>query len=210
MQRLQESKEQDKNEEENPTVIFMNGADAAAIPQMRTIGLYGSIDEEKCGEVVYLMYTMYNSAKVLEEDGTTSIDPFELVISTWGGDAAEMFSVYDVMRMIKREVPIKTFGIGKVMSAGVLLLAAGTKGERKIGKHCRVMIHSVSSGHAGELHNLKNELEELQVTQEKYIEALAQETDMTKAYIKKLMNKKLNVYLTAQEAVDLGIADIIV
>ena len=210
MHSLDEKSEEKTKEEDKQTVIFMNSSADTGAPEMRTIGLYGPVDEEKCGEVVYLMYSMHNSAKVLEEDGTVTIDPFELVVSTWGGDAAEMFSVYDVMRMIKKEVPIKTFGIGKVMAAGVLLLAAGTRGERKIGKHCRVMIHSVSSGHAGELHNLKNELEELQVTQEKYIDALAAETDLTRAYIKKLMNKKLNVYLTAQEAVDLGIADEII
>ena len=42
-----------------------------------------------------------------------------------------------------------------------------------------------------------------------YVQALADETNMSEAYIKKLMNKKTNVYLNAEEAVNLGIADII-
>ena len=42
-----------------------------------------------------------------------------------------------------------------------------------------------------------------------YIQALAEETDMTEKYIKKLMDRKTNVYLDAEEAVNLGIADII-
>ena len=33
---------------------------------------------------------------------------------------------------------------------------------------------------------------------------------MTKTYIKNLLKKKLNVYISAEEAVDLGIADTIV
>ena len=69
------------------------------------------------------------------------------------------------------------------------------------------MLHSVVSGHSGELFNLENELEEAQHTQTSYIKALAQETDMTEKYIKKLLGKKINVYLTAEEAVELGIAD---
>ena len=93
------------------------------------------------------------------------------------------------------------------MSAGVLLLAAGAKGKRRVGRHCRIMLHSVVSGHSGELFNLENELEEAQHTQTSYIKALAQETDMTEKYIKKLLGKKINVYLTAEEAVELGIAD---
>jgi ATP-dependent Clp protease protease subunit len=114
------------------------------------------------------------------------------------------------MRVVQEQCEIHTLGIGKVMSAGVLLLAAGSKGKRRVGRHCRVMLHSVSSGHIGELHNLKNELEEVQIMQNNYISALATETDMTEKHIKNLINKKVNVYLTAQEAVDLGIADEVV
>ena len=104
-------------------------------------------------------------------------------------------------------------GVGlprKVMSAGVLLLAAGTKGRRKIGQHCRVMIHGVNSGHSGYIADMENEFAETKFTQKQYVAALAAETDMTPAYIRKLMGKKTNVYLDAQQAVDLGIADIIV
>ena len=72
-----------------------------------------------------------------------------------------MFSVYDMMRMIRDEIPICTFGRGKVMSAGVLLLAAGSKGERRIGKNCRVMIHGVISGQDGHIADVENEFSEI-------------------------------------------------
>ena len=96
------------------------------------------------------------------------------------------------------------------MSAGVLILAAGTKGKRKIGKYCRVMIHSAIAGNHGSLPNLVNELEALQQTQDAYINALADETKMTKEDIKNMLERKVNVYLSAEEAVELGIADIII
>jgi len=89
-------------------------------------------------------------------------------------------------------------------------LASGTKGERRIGRHCRVMIHGVVSGQQGHIADVENEFEEAKSTQKLYISALASETNMTQKYIKKLMDKKTNVYLNAQEAVDLGIADIII
>ena len=58
--------------------------------------------------------------------------------------------------------------------------------------------------------DIENEFSETKLTQTMYIKALALETDMTQKYIKKLMDKKTNVYLDAEEAVNLGIADIIV
>ena len=96
------------------------------------------------------------------------------------------------------------------MSAAVLVLAAGTKGKRKIGKYCRVMIHSVIGGSSGALHDLKNEMKEIQVIQDMYIDALASETKLTKKKLKDMFSKNVNVYLSAEEAVKYGIADIIV
>ena len=69
------------------------------------------------------------------------------------------------------------------------------------------MIHSVLGANQGSLHNLENEIDEVRDVQERYIEAMAQETNMTKRYLKKILDRKLNAYFTADEAVELGMAD---
>ncbi len=43
-----------------------------------------------------------------------------------------------------------------------------------------------------------------------YIKALVEETNLTEKQLKVLLKRKTNVYLTAEEAVEYGIADIIV
>ena len=96
------------------------------------------------------------------------------------------------------------------MSAGVLLLAAGTKGKRKIGKNCRVMIHSVMGGNHGSLHNMLNEMEAIEQLQDMYCDALIENTKLTKTKLKNMIERKVNVYLSAEEAVELGIADEII
>jgi len=121
-----------------------------------------------------------------------------------------MFAIYDAMRMVREDCVINTFGMGKVMSAGVLLLAAGTKGKRTIGKNCRVMIHSVIGGVHGGFHNVENEMDEIRGVQSQYIKMHASETDMTQAQLKKMLQRKVNIYLSAEEAVEMGIADVVV
>jgi len=191
-----------------------------------TIALIGDISEETSNEVLfsllllkqknteeYLTTVLSMDEEQLSEQDLQQIKPnIDFYISTNGGSADEMFAIYDVMRMIKDEGvnTISTYGIGKVMSAGVLLLASGTKGKRYVGKHCRVMIHSVIGGHVGPMHQLESEFEEVKKIQDTYIKSLAEETEMTEKYLRNLLKKKTNVYLTAQEAVDLGIADEIV
>lgn len=176
----------------------------------RIIGLFGSVEEERAGELCYHLITMSEPPALIEDEEPEKPDDITFYVSTYGGSADDMFSIYDVMNFAKTRCDIVTCGLGKVMSAGVLLLAAGTKGKRKIGKNCRVMIHAVTAGNVGTVHNLANELDEIQNLQEAYIDAIVENSNFTKRGLKKLMDRKVNVYLSAEEAIEHGIADILI
>lgn len=174
-------------------------------PEVRSIVLFGEIEEEKAADVCVGLLML--SQPKPEQD---EVKPIDLYISTYGGNADDMFAIYDVMNMTKAKCEIHTIGIGKVMSAGVLLLANGTVGKRKVGKNCRVMIHSCNAGSVGDIHNLKNEMSAIQHQQDQYINALVQASSMTKRQLNRLLDRKVNVYLTAEEAIEYGIADEII
>lgn len=185
----------------------------------RVVPVIGDISERMALEVISGLVTLKETGtkKVLSDPSDMNSEvvekilPIEMIISTFGGSALDMFGICDLMRVIQEDgCPIVTVGIGKVMSAGVLILASGTKGARQIGRNTRVMIHSVIGGTHGDIHNIQNEVEEIKWIQERYIDTLVRETDMTKRMVKKLLDKKVNVYLDAQQAVDYGIADIII
>ena len=183
----------------------------------RTFGLYGDVDEDVAASVIYALLSLRESGIKTEivqddEDETkeeivTTHEPMTMMVSTHGGVAHEMFAIYDTMRMVQETCDIETIGMGKVMSAGVLLLAAGTKGKRRIGRNCRVMIHPVAAASMGDLIDIENETKEIKVLQKQYVTELVNNTKLTVPQIKKMMKKKLNIYLSAEEAVKLGIAD---
>ena len=203
----------DKEEKEEPKLIIIDPASLALAEENESnsymMGLFAAVEEEKIAELVhaFLMVAEENTKK--EEDDRKPIDFY---LSTYGGSADDMFALYDVMRIIqeKDEQVIRTVGLGKVMSAGVLLLAAGTKGERKIAKNCRIMIHSVVGGNQGDLHNMLNEMEAIEQLQQMFVNCLVSETKMTKSRLKKILDRKVNVYLSAEEAIEYGIADEII
>ena len=186
----------------------MGDEDLPPEPDLRTIGLFGDVSEERVAELIQALLFL-NELNILEPKEEKR-KPIEFYISTYGGNADDMFALYDVMNFVKKNSTIQTIGLGKVMSAGVLLLAAGTNGERRIGQNCRVMIHNVMGGTAGSLPNLANELSAIEQLQEDYVNALVENTKMTKKQLRKMLNEKVNVYLSAEEAVKLGIADIII
>jgi len=172
-------------------------------PEQRSIMLVGEIDEEKSADLISALLVLSQQIPA----GQERADDIKIYVSTYGGSADEMFSIYDVMNYCKQFCDIETIGLGKVMSAGTLILASGTKGKRKLGNHCRVMIHSVNGGTVGELHNLQNEMEQMKSLQDNYIQCLSSETEMTKRQIQSLINRKVNVYLSATEAIEKGLAD---
>jgi ATP-dependent Clp endopeptidase proteolytic subunit ClpP len=212
-----EEEEEDKGKKTAAFSLIMPPAGKDK-PDSRTIGLFGEVEEGKISQIIGAMIEMSDDCEVEiptnpdDPESETEIinEPIELLLNTPGGSADDMFALYDIMRVVKNKCDIETFGIGKVMSAGVLLLAAGTKGKRKIGKNCRVMIHSVIGGNVGPLHNLENEMNEIRYIQNAYLKALADETNMTYQQLRRMINRKVNVYLSAEEAVKLGIADIII
>ena len=126
-------------------------------PDLRTIGLFSEVEADKIAEISHALLYL-NELNAMETDPKKQ-RPILFYLSTYGGNADDMFALYDLMRVVRRETEIHTVGLGKVMSAGVLILAAGTKGRRYIGKNCRVMIHSVMGGNAGSLHNMLNEMD---------------------------------------------------
>jgi len=179
----------------------------------RTLLVYGEVDEESSrGAVAGLYYYRDIGATEALKDSNAEISnlPIDFIVSTEGGSVTDMFAVYDCMREVKKSCDIHTFGVGKVMSAGILLLAGGTKGKRKVGRNCRLMLHAVSGGHYGSLKELEVDIREVRWYQTQFAKALATETNMTEKKIKALFRKKTDTYFDANQALDWGIVDEVV
>ena len=204
----EESTEEIEQEEEAPTqqmslMDLLGGGQGADTPEARSIMFVGEVTEERAADLISALLVLSQT----KAPDAERAEPIKLYVSTYGGSADEMFGIYDVVNYCKKFCDIETIGLGKVMSAGTLMLASGTKGKRKLGKHCRVMIHAVNGGQVGDIPNLQNELEQTVSLQDSYIQALSHETNMTKRQIQTLINRKVNVYLTAEEAIEKGLAD---
>lgn len=193
---------------EGISLADLTSAAAASEPDMRVVGLFSEVIDEKVAEIVHAMLYMNELNKGIKDPKNKR--DIEFYLSTYGGNADDMFALYDMMKVVQQSTDISTIGMGKVMSAGVLILAGGTQGKRKIGRNCRVMLHSVVAGNQGSLHNLINEMEAIQDLQEMYIDRLVEETKMTKKQLKKMLEQKVNIYLSAEQAVEYGIADEII
>lgn len=162
----------------------------------RIVYLSGVIDEQVITQVSSQLFMLAG------QDPSRAI---QLVISTYGGYIDEMFSLYDTIQLLP--CPVHTIGLGKIMSAGVLLLACGAKGERQIGPNARVMIHSIRGGVEGNIFEIINSTDEMKRHQHLLVDLLVKHTTMSKEQVDKFMKAGYDCYVTAQEAINLGIVD---
>ena len=205
-----EEQSNEQGEDQNqfvPDLMSMLADDA------RMVGLYGEVNEENCRTLISHLYSIniMDQKKLNNSDAEeTSIDPIEMLVSTEGGAVTEMFATIDVMDSIKNTCEIHTIGLGKVMSAGILLLANGTKGKRKVGKYTRLMLHSISGGDFGSIKQLENNIKEVKWYQDNYIKALTECSNMSSRQLKAIFRKKSDTYFDAEQAIKWGIVDEIV
>ena len=168
-------------------------------------GIYDTIDDKSARDTITSLLAILSVSEELSAVGDHEPSPIEFIVSTHGGVAVEMFAVYDVMRLVREQIPIHTFGVGKIMSSGLLLIAAG-----RIGKNTRLMFHDVLSTVDGHLYEIENSINETKAIRSAYVQCLADETNLSIKELKSLINKKKNIYFSAEEAVEWGFADIIV
>ena len=196
----QDEKTTSNSKEENESISFI--VEKPFEDDINTIFFTGDVTEESANRLIIELVECSRIAEDKED-----AEDIKIYLNTEGGSAYEMFAIYDIMQKVKSSMGISVIGIGKIMSAGVLLLAAGTKGKRKIGKHSRVMIHNVVTGQSGAIHTVEHELKEVKRIQKMYIECLAENSDLTTQEIRRLLKKNENVYISAEQAVEYGIAD---
>ena len=206
---------EEETEEESPAIHFSLPL-CGGEKDLRTIAVFGTINEEKCPDITSGIYYLWKNAPELyteeelaeDEDLEQPERDITMIVSTYGGEVLEMFAIYDMMRMAKSDgIDIQTIGLGKVMSAGVAILAAGTKGKRKVSRNCRLMLHQASAGTMGSVFNMENELEEVKVLQEMYVRCVAENSNLSVRKIKKMFSSNSNHYISAEQAVEYGIAD---
>lgn len=162
---------------------------------VRIVVLHGDVNEHTISHVIVQLLQLANQ----------NHKPIHLVISTYGGSVDEMFSLYDTIKFLP--CPVHTIALGKVMSAGVLLLASGVKGKRMIGKSARIMIHPISGGVFGNVFEAANEVHEHKRLQSLMVEALSKETRLTKEQIEGIMKAGHDYYITPDQAIQMGIVD---
>lgn len=142
-----------------------------------------------------------------DEDKDLAIEdrqPIKIFINSDGGYVATVLHVIDMIHLSK--TPIYTIGMGRVYSAGGLLLMAGHK--RYIFPHTSCLIHDGFSGAIGSIGKMIDNLEFTKELEKRIKQYILSSTRITEEIYDQ--NYRRDWFMFSEEIIKLGIADEIV
>lgn len=145
--------------------------------------------------------------KVMSRSSIDPNMPIIVYVDSYGGNVDALNSMIATMHQVPND--IITVCIGKAMSCGAILLAAGD--HRFCDKGSRVLIHEVSSLTGGPINELENDAREVRRLNDQMMNFLAERCNKTYKEIKAMMHAQdaRDIALTAKQALEFGIVDYI-
>lgn len=177
-------------------VIILNGA-------YNRHFLIGDIDQE-VGETIESCIRFFNQMDDEDNIPVENRKPIVLFIDSYGGDLGACFTMIDTIEMSK--TPVYTVAMGATYSAGFFTFIAGHK--RFAYPHSSFLYHEGSAGTSGTSVQFENfaGFYKKQLAQLK--EHTIKHTNIDEEKYKEI--QKTDFWMTAKEALELGVADKIV
>lgn len=167
--------------------------------------------ENKTGEIWVKKFTEDAATKFREEVMERAMKdpnvPIIIYVDSYGGQVDALAKMVGTLQQIGN--PIITYCLGKAMSCGAILLSFGD--YRYCDPLSRVMVHEVSTGTWGDVHDVKNDAEEGKRLNKLWMNLLAKNCGIKGGYqalrdkIKRHDGREL--WMSAEDALAFGIVD---
>jgi ATP-dependent Clp protease, protease subunit len=146
-------------------------------------------------------------AQLLHLESEDPDKEIRIYINSPGGDVYAGLAIYDTVQYIRPDV--STICIGIAMSMGAVLLAGGTKGKRLALPNSKILIHQIWTpyGPGGQAADIERRARETINLKRRIEEILAEHTDQDVEKVSRDTDR--DYFMTAQEAQDYGIIDMV-
>lgn len=166
--------------------------------EKRRIFLWNAVTDETAASII---------EKLLYLEANKPAEPIYFFINSPGGVVTSGLAILDIMKLISS--PVYTVTLGIAASMGALLFCAGEKGHRYLLQHSKVLIHQplISGQIVAPAIDLKIHATEIKKTRAEINRILADACGHSLQKIEKDTDR--DYHLMGQEAIDYGIADIL-
>jgi len=147
-------------------------------------------------------------AQLLFLESQNSTEEINFYINSPGGVITAGMAIYDTMQFIN--APVSTIVIGQACSMGSFLAQAGAPGKRFVLPYSRTMIHQPSGGAGGKQSDIEIQYKEITKMKKMLTELYVKHNTAGKTYEQLEKDMDRDTFMSAQEAVEYGLADKVV
>lgn len=184
-----------------PTIPDQDTSEKEPSRLLQEAGMYvfmGEVDDETIKPVIEWILVENHVVKKKKKE-------LLLMICSEGGSVEDAFALIDVMKA--SSIPIKTVGLGCIASSGLLIFLAGHQGRRVLTPNTSILSHQYSNYHEGKHHELFAIAKEHNLIQQRMLEHYKQATGLDSRIILEKLLPASDIYLSAEEALELNICD---
>lgn len=126
-----------------------------------------------------------------------------LYINSPGGSITAGLAIYDTMQYVPNEV--ETVCVGQAFSIAAVLLAGGTRGQRRALPNSRILVHQPMGGAGGQASDVERHAREILQWRDRLNEILAEQTGQPIERVAKDADR--DFFMSADEALEYGVID---
>lgn len=136
---------------------------------------------------------------------TKPLSNLTLILNSNGGSLTDGFAIID--SIVNSSIPVHTVGLGQISSSALMIFMAGAKGHRTITPNTVIMSHQWSGEVSGKMHELLSVQRDFELTEGRVKTHYIRYSNLDEQKVDKLLLPQHDVYLTAEQAVEYGLAD---
>lgn len=129
------------------------------------------------------------------------LTPINFILSTYGGSCYDGLALYDAIEA--STTPIEITCTGKIMSMGIIVALSAK--VRKAHRNTTFMIHQASGQTWGTVKDMEESMEEKRRINDMIFSIIREKTNISEEKLTEVTNYKRDWFITAEDALSLGI-----
>lgn len=179
--------------------------------KLHNIYIKGDVGEDMWSYLVDKINEMRSSDDEVSENNTAALlalgllteaklPPVNIYLSTYGGGLYDMFAIYDEIKNLQKKYEVNLFCVGKIMSAGTIIMLAVDAEHRFAYQNTTFMFHSLRGFVNGTLKDMEEDVEESKRIQKLVWKIYKDNTSIPDEKLDEIYKCKKDWFITAEQA----------
>ena len=179
--------------------------------KIHNIYLKGDVDEEMWQTLVDKINEIKSADDDIADQNLASLmsvgieaeiirPSINIYLSTFGGYIYDMLSIYDEIKSLKDEYKVNIYCVGKIMSAGTIIMLAADYEHRFAYPSTTFMYHTLAGGSFGKIKDIEENAEECKRLHKIMWNIYKENTAIPDDKLDEIYKCKKDWYITAEQA----------